>query len=122
MKEYIRNPIQYTLNTNYGRVEKYYEKSKEYEYENINIKDKTQDKKISKFTIYKEKNDIPFDEKEERTNNYNIKDIETKVNTIIDNNNLNKEKCQLEKDYEFFMNNIFDFDFLKIELFILFYL
>lgn len=116
MKEYIRNPIQYSLNTNYGRVEKYYEKFEEYEYEyeNINMKDKikTLDKKVSKFTI---KNDIAFDEKEERTNNNkNIKDIkEIKENTKIDNNNLNKEKCQLEKDYEYFMNNIFDSDFFK---------
>ena len=70
--------------------------------------------KISKFIIYKDKNNFLFDKNEKRINNININDIKkNKENYKMINNNLNKENCQLEKDYEFFMTNIFDSDFFK---------
>ena len=109
MKDYFLNPIQYILYDNKG-ITKYYEKKEEYELivKNKNLKN-ISDKKVSNFTINKDKNnDIDTKKKE----NFNT-DEDNENNENNDNNNLNTYVCQLYKDYDYFMNNIFDENFFK---------
>ena len=96
MKEYFSNPIQYILYENKGII-KYYEKKEEYEL-SINKNNNSSDKNISNFN----NNDIDTKKKES-----------IKIDEDKDNNNLNTYVCQLYKDYDYFMNNIFDENFFK---------
>ena len=103
MKDYFLNPIQYIPHDNKGII-KYYEKKEEYELiaKKKNLKN-ISDKIVSNFSINKDNNNNIDTKKKESFN----------IDEDNDNDNLNSYVCQLYKDYDYFMNNIFDENFFK---------
>ena len=112
---YCKNPIQYKIDKNI--LITYNEREEEMKIFN----DKNSDKIISKFTSEINNNeDLPFPDlmsiTDEEINEISKKEQNDNILLEKENNISNEDnvfKCQLELDYEFFINNIFNSNFLK---------